>query len=135
MSEIKTIKARRPDGTIEDCSVEIAQDPQWKLIFSGVGLQRCEFSCGDLFDAFTLLRKALEEDRIQLLCAGARPEVFPSGMSRDMAGGRKAYVTKLGSPALRTDLVDIFDYSDAQCVGRVSDQQAFHQKWVTSLRK
>jgi hypothetical protein len=41
---------------------------------------------------------------------------------------RKAYITKLGNPALRTDLVDIFDYSEPQSVGSVSDQQACHEK-------
>ena len=135
MSETKTIKVRRPDGVIEECSVEIVQDPQWKLIFSGVGLQGREFVNGDIFDAFISLRTALETIGVQVLCAGARPNVFPSGMSRDMGGGRKAYITRLGSPALRADLVDIFDYSDAQSVGSVSDQQAFHEKWAASLRK
>jgi hypothetical protein len=135
MSEIKAIKARRPDGTTEECTVEIVQNPQSKLVFFGAGFQGREFSGGDLFDAFTSLRKTLEEAGVQLLCAGARPEVFPSGMSRDMGGGRKAYITKLGNPALRTDLVDIFDYSDAQSVGSVSDQHAFHERWVASLRK
>jgi hypothetical protein len=133
MSETKTIKARQPDGTIEECSVQIG--PQWKLVFSGSGMQGREFSNGDLFDALTSLRRALENTGVQLLCAGARPDVFPSGMSRDMGGGRKAYITKLGRPALQTDLVDIFDYSDPQSVGTVSDQQAFHEKWIASLRK
>jgi hypothetical protein len=135
MSETKTIKARRPDGTIEECPVQIVQNPQWKLVFSGAGFREREFSNGDLFDAFTSLRTALEKINVQLLCAGARLDVFPSGMSRDMGGGRKAYITKLGCPALRSDLVDIFDYSDAQSVGKVSDQQAFHEKWIASLRK
>ena len=135
MSEIKAIKVRGPDGTIEECSVEIVQDPKWKLVFFGAGIERREFSNGDLFDAFTSLRKVLEESGVQILCAGARPDVFPSGMSRDMGGGRKAYITKLSSPALRTDLVDIFDHSEPQSVGSVSAQQAFHEKWVASLRK
>jgi hypothetical protein len=135
MSETKTIKARRPDGTIEECSVHIVQSHQWRLVFSGFGMQGRDFSNGDLFDAFTSLRTALENIGVQLLCAGARPDAFPSGMSRNMGGGRKAYITKLGCPALRTDLVDIFDYSDAQSVGSVSDQHAFHERWVASLRK
>ncbi len=58
-----------------------------------------------------------------------------SGMSRSMSGGRKAYVTKLGRPALAQDLVDIFDYAEPNCVGSVTDQQVFHSKWVESLRE
>jgi hypothetical protein len=135
MTKIKTVKARYLDGTIEECSIEISQGPQWRLVFSGAGLQGRQFSDGDLFDLFTSLRKTLEESGVQLLCAGSRPDVFPSGMSRQMGGGRKAYVTKLGRPALRTDLVDIFDYSDAKSVGSVSEQLAFHEKWIASLRK
>jgi hypothetical protein len=135
MSETKTIKVRYLNGTIEDCSIQVAQHPEWKLVLSGEGFRGREFSGGDLFDALTSLRVALEELDIQLLCNGARPDVFPSGMSRDMSGGRKAYVTKLGCPALRTDMVDIFDYADAQSVGTVRDQQIFHEQWVASLRK
>src|SRR5579871_1469356 len=99
MSETKTIRARCADGPIEECSVQILQNPAWKLVFSGVGLQEREFSSGDLFDTVVSLRTALEHIGVQLLCAGARPDVFPSGMSRDMSGGRKAYITKLGYPA------------------------------------
>jgi hypothetical protein len=135
MSETRTIKAQRPDGGIEQSSIEIAQSPQWRLVFSGVGFRNLEFSNGDLFDAFTSLRVALEEIGVRLLCAGARADVFPSGMSRDMGGGRKGYITKLGQPALRCDLVDIFDHCDAQFIGKVSDQQAFHKKWAASLLK
>ena len=135
MNEIKAIMARRSDGTIEECSVQIVQGPEWKLIFFGVGLVGRELSNGDLFDELMSLRLELEQHGVQLLCAGARSDVFPSGMSRDMGGGRKAYITKLGCPACRTDLVDIFDFSDAMSIGSVSDQRTFHQKWIMSLRK
>lgn len=134
MSEIKVIQARHPDGTMEECSVEISNGPNWKLVFRGAGLNKRPFTGSDLFAAFTSLRKTLEENEIQLLCVGARPDVFPSGMSRDMGGGRKAYVMKLGQP-VRSEPVDIFDFSDVQLIGSVSEQQAFHDKWIASLRK
>lgn len=54
-------------------------------------------------------------------------------MGRSMGGGRKACITKLGCPAL--DSVDILDYCDAHFVGKVEDQQVFHEKCVASLRK
>jgi len=98
-------------------------------------MQRREFSNGDVFDTFILLRTTLEEIEIKLLCGGSRPDVFPSGMSREMSGGRKAYITKLGKPALKADLVDIFDHTDIQLIGSVSEQQAFHNKWIASLRE
>jgi hypothetical protein len=134
MSEIKVIQARHPDGTKEECSVEISNGPDWKRLFSGVGLENRLFTGNDLFAAFISLRRALEESGIKLLCAGFRPDVYPSGMSRSMGGGRKAYVTKLGQPA-RSAPVDIFDFSDAELIGSVSEQQAFHDQWVASLQK
>jgi len=135
MSEIKNLKIRYSDGKTEECSIEIIQQPQWKLIYLGAGLQEQEFAGADLFDALVELRKTLEKIGIQLLCAGARRDVYPSGMSRDMSGGRKAYVTSLGRPALRTALLDIFDSADYELVGSVAEQQMFHEKWVASLRK
>jgi hypothetical protein len=68
--ETKIIKGRHPDGTIEECSFQIALPP-CRLVFAGVGLHEREFSERDLFDALTSPRKALEEMGVQLLCAGA----------------------------------------------------------------
>jgi hypothetical protein len=135
VNELKTLKVRHKDGTIEGCSIEIAQAPNWKLIFSGAGLTNHQFSGDDLFDALISMRLTLEKIGVQTLCAGARRDVFPSGMSRDMSGGRKAYATRLGAPALRADLLDIFDYSDVDSVGSVEQQKMFHEKWIASLRK
>ena len=59
-----------------------------------------------------------------LLCAGARPDIFPSGMSRGMGDGRKAYITRLGQPALRTGLVDIFDDAELDAVRTIEEQTA-----------
>src|SRR5688500_9437217 len=109
MMETRSIKVVLHDGSVKDCVVEIPTlSPPWKLVFSGIDLNRNEFSGCDLFDAFIALREALEEIGALPLCAGARPDVFPSGMSRSMGGGRKAYVTRIGEPARMADLVDIF---------------------------
>jgi hypothetical protein len=135
MSEAKTIKVRLADGTIKECAIALSNSPPWKLTFSGIELGVPEFSGEDLFEALNALRGALEKSGAQLLCAGARPDVFPSGMSRGMGGGRKAYVTRIGAPALRTDLVDIFDYAGPELVGTVAQQEAFHEKWTESFRR
>lgn len=128
MNNLRTIKARHANGNIEECSVRIERHPH-KLFFSGVGFQEREFSSGDLFDALMLLRIELERMNVQLLCNGARRDVFPSGMCRDMGHGGSAYIMKLGRPALPTDLVDIFDYSEDPSLGSVSEQQDFYRKW------
>ncbi|MFA5264599.1 MAG: hypothetical protein WC378_12325 [Opitutaceae bacterium] len=135
MSETKNVKVRLHDGMIKECAIALSGGPPWKLPFSGIELGTQEFSGEDLFEALNALRGALEKIGGQLLCAGARPDVFPSGMSRGMGGGRKAYITRIGAPALRTDLVDIFDYAGPELVGTVAQQKAFHEKWAESFRQ
>jgi hypothetical protein len=134
MTENKTVEIRHRDGRIEKCSVNVPNTPPWRLAFLGAGMENQEFSGRDLFDALNELRKILENKGFQLLCAGARRDVFPSGMSRDMSGGRKAYINRLGHPARQTDLVDIFEYADAE-LGSVSQQAEFHKQWINSLQK
>jgi hypothetical protein len=135
MNEANAIKVRLGDGTIKECAIVPSSSPPWRFAFSGIELPVPEFAGDDLFEALIALRSELEKIGAQLLCAGARPEVFPSGMSRSMGGGRKAYVTRLGSPALRTDLVDILEYAGPEAVGSVAQQKAFHEKWTGSLRR
>jgi hypothetical protein len=132
MSETMSVKVQLADKTIRDCAVEASHAPPWKLICSGIDADRRGFDGDDLFEAMIGLRKELEGLGCLLLCAGARADVFPSGMSRSMAGGRKAYVTRLGMPAGRSDVVDIFDYAGPESVGTVEQQREFHQKWIVS---
>ena len=113
-------------------AIEVHTRP-WKLVFSAPGLQRQEFTARDLFDALVALRRELEKLGIKLLCAGARTDVFPSGMSRSMGGGRKAYVMRMGTPA--SELVDIFDYAGPELVGGVDQQREFRDQWLVSLKK
>ena len=134
MNETRNVKVKHPDGTIIDCFVEIFKTRPAKLIFSGPYLDRREFLADDLFDALVALRGELEDMGAQLLCAGARPDVFPSGMSREMGLGIKAYVNRIGFPSRRADLVDIFDCAAAG-VGSVAEQNAFHKKWLESLKQ
>ena len=94
-----------------------------------------KFSGEDLFDAFIQFRLVLEKHGLLLLCAGCRPEVWPSGMARSMGGGRKAYITHMDAPSPKADLIDIFDYAGPEQVGSVAQQRAFHGKWVESRRK
>ncbi|MET0253651.1 MAG: hypothetical protein ABW214_06425 [Terrimicrobiaceae bacterium] len=46
----------------------------------------------------------MREPVVAFFALVARPEVFPSGTSRRVEGGRKAYITRIGAPASRTDL-------------------------------
>jgi hypothetical protein len=135
MSEIIPFRVRLADGAIKDCTLTVQGGPPWTLILGGIELVPAEFVGPDLFEALCLLRHALEKIGAQALCAGARKDVYPSGMSRGMSGGRKAYVTKIGAPALRDDIVNIFDYAGPELVGSVEEQKAFHQEWAAYFRR
>jgi hypothetical protein len=52
-----------------------------------------------------------------------------------MARGRKAYVTRLGSPAKLEDLVDIFGPATPELAGTIEEQRAFHEKWREQFLK
>jgi hypothetical protein len=128
------LKARLSDGSVTELWMEISVDVQSRL--EQIQLENAErdvtcFRETDIFKAMQTLREYLEAKDCQLLCAGARPDVWPSGMSREMGGGRKAYVMQLGKPA--TELVDIFDYAEPAAVGTVQQQREFVEAWFASL--
>jgi hypothetical protein len=134
MSEVRQIEVRRRDLRIEKCHVVIADASPWHLVFSGAGRTGVVFEGRDLFEALAGLRSTLEAAGDQLLCNGARRDVFPSGMSRSMGGGRKAYVLRLGTPAKQGDLVDLFDPASPDLVGTVDKQREFRDAWLVSIR-
>ena len=105
------LRVSSKDGTIIPCELQIGGNPPNRIVFSGTGRESANSSGIDLFDAFMNMRLELERQGLQLLCIGCRPNVWPSGMSRDMGGGRKAYVTYMERPSSGADLVDIFDYA------------------------
>lgn len=133
MSELHTIRLEVSNGSLDTLAVEVPNTSPWKLLASGAGFRSREFVGEDLFEALIALRKELEKTGYRLLCAGARVDVFPSGMSRSMGGGRKAYITQLGEPA--TDTIDIFAEAEPGAVGTVEQQKEFHTKWIRSLMK
>lgn len=130
-----TVKVQLKDGTIAECSIEISTVYPWKVSVYGLGMDRREFVGDDLFDAQISLRKEVEAMGCRLLCVGARSDVYPSGMSRSMSGGRTAYVNRLGAFPTKDDLVDIFAYAAPDVVGSIEQQRNFHAQWVGSLRR
>jgi hypothetical protein len=88
----------------------------------------------DYFKALEEVRRLMEADGLIPFCYGASLNVYPSGMSRDMARGMVAYRTKLGMRAIQEDLVRIFDEGADVIPSFVAQQREFHEKWVQSLR-
>jgi hypothetical protein len=126
--------ARFSDGAVAELRLEISLDKErrlWQIRLMEPEKNVTCFRETDLYKAMQALREHLEAKGGQLLCAGARPDVVPSGMSRDMGGGRKAYVIQLGKQA--TEIVDIFAYAEPAAVGTVQQQQKFVEAWWASL--
>lgn len=78
----------------------------------------------DLFECLITTRRRLERDGLLICCEGARPDVFPSGMARQMGGGRRAYRLSPTHGGLSGDLVDIFAPTDCTAVCTVDEQTA-----------
>ncbi|HUO08228.1 MAG TPA: hypothetical protein VM008_08020 [Phycisphaerae bacterium] len=135
MNELHTIHVLLANGTSHTLQIEVATTPPWKLVVSGQGFDRKEFTGRDTFEALIALRREIEREGGRLLCNGARPDVRPSGMSRSMGGGRKAYILQLGRTTTLKSLVDIIGHAEKDQVGTVEEQMEFHQKWFQSLKQ
>jgi hypothetical protein len=132
---VRNIKARFANGELGEYRVLVAEKSPWQLHYTGPDGVTHHAEDTDLYRALQLMRQHLEKEGTQLLCAGARPDVVPSGMSRSIGGGRKAYVIRMGVPANNiADLVDIFDDARSELVGSVGQQRAFVEAWLHSLK-
>ena len=90
MDERRQLDVLGSDGT-HTVDVTIATEPplRVRLDFPDGHLDHAEGP--DLFEALQAVRRRLEDAGMLLCCQGARADVFPSGMSRQMGGGRRAY--------------------------------------------
>ena len=105
----------------------IADSPPWNLTLA-VEDRRYEATVVDLFDALSILRVQLEAAGLRICVEGARADVFPSGMSRQSSGGRRAYRLVAGRTPELEDLVDIFESTECGEVVSVDDQLASVQR-------
>jgi hypothetical protein len=84
----------------------------------------------DFFEAFCKVRLELEREHLLPVCYGASFNVFPSGMSRSMAAGSRAYRMKLKRHVDASDLVDIFTTGPDVVPASVSRQFEFFEEWL-----
>jgi hypothetical protein len=87
----------------------------------------------DYFKALQDVRELMEADGLIPFCYGASLNVYPSGMSRDMAQGMVAYRMTLGRSTSREDLVRIFDEGADVIPSYIVQQREFHEKWILSF--
>jgi len=121
-------------GVHKDCTIEVSDDEPWVIKAEIPELEERIFQGSDLFDCLMKFRIYLESKNYLLLCNGARVDVYPSGMSRDMSGGKLAYITKLGISPSKDDLVDIFDSTSQKYIGTVEQQKEYRALWVNSIK-
>ncbi|CDL81115.1 hypothetical protein [Xenorhabdus szentirmaii] len=96
-------------------------------------IYRGEFSGLDFFACFARLREELKD--VIFLCKGAKINVYPSSMSRQMALGMAAYEHILGKEATREDLVGTFDFEDNDVAVSPSQQREYFYQWAESLKQ
>ena len=118
-------------------AIEFSASEPFKLRLIDKHTGKLNFSCksSDLFNCLVMLREQyLEKKNLMVQCNGARRDVYPSRMSRQMSGGLKAYRLRLGQPAERSQLLDIFDsVEDLSNIATVKEQKEFYQKWLSSF--
>jgi hypothetical protein len=88
---------------------------------------------GDCFAALQEIRREAEGRGWQICCKGARQNVWPSQMSRQMSGGRMVFLLEMGRPARMDDLVEIFDQDAPEMYSTVAAQEEFAENWFQSL--
>jgi hypothetical protein len=123
MSERRELRVIGPDGS-QPVSVTVATEPPWTLALELPDGQTAEAQAPDLFAALMTIRQQLEDAGLLVCCQGARPDVYPSGMSSQMSGGRLAYHLHAGRRSTADDLVDILDPAECKDVVTVQEQRA-----------
>jgi hypothetical protein len=139
MPEMKPITIWAPDG-----STILGEFVLWDESSENLGAVRLELSFNErrivadsdvgYFDALCKIRTVIEPEGYRLCCFGASKGVYPSGMSRSMGTGDKAYRLEMGKPALAKDLVSIFDTDVSVVPVGSEEQRVFFNMWVESLR-
>jgi len=135
------IPVRVPDGSLVRGNVVGTESPQgYNLEFEWLDKQPDDvtptigaFAQDDYFEAFLTVRRHLEDDGCELLCKGSAVNVWPSGMSRAMGGGIKAYELSLGKEASTSCLVDIFEADPEVEYSQILQQEKHFQQWLSSL--
>jgi hypothetical protein len=86
----------------------------------------------DFFECLINLRKELDKYDYYPLCNGARVDVYPSGMCRDMGNGLVAYIQIPNKQVNSEDLVNIFDFAESNLIASVDKQYKFYKSLIYS---
>jgi hypothetical protein len=121
-----SLKIQDDRGSILDAQVEYFSTSWrvWILEFTSPVTEKLSFMEGDVFECLTQLRLELAKSGYKPLCAGARLDVYPSGMARDMGNGLSAQVMSTEPTTEWKDVqhVHIFDYAEPDSIASVEEQ-------------
>jgi ClpA/ClpB-like protein len=102
-----------------------------QLEWSGDPIQ---VDAGDLFEALVQVRGRLEPEGWFVAVQGARLDVYPSAMQREMASGLNAYVLPTDEPTRLQDIVETLDPAEPGTLATVAAQRAHAEDWERSAR-
>ena len=111
------------DGTLHEATVSWwFDDDEYavEIVCDALGTSARSAYASDAFEALCLLREELEPQGWRIGVAGARIDVWPSGMARDQGGGQVAYRWEGRVPV---DRVDTFAPADPATTVTVAEQQ------------
>lgn len=89
----------------------------------------------DMFEALVRLRRQLEPEGWMIAVQGSRRDTYPSGMARDMGGGRRIYVMRPGRKAARDDLVDTLADAPINQLATVDEQRVYRDAWHAEAKR
>lgn len=131
----QTLKIWLDENTTIDGVISFSDSYPWVIEFTSCATQNIKCVNSDLFECLVDLRQEFSVKKYLLLCNGARVNVYPSPMSRDMGGARLAYLLTLGKQSKREDLIDIFNYAEFIDIGSVEEQKRFYNSWLKSPKQ
>lgn len=134
---VKILSVIKPDGSVTTLSLETSEVVKGKIKVAWALKDlpiKGEDEASDYFNCLLKVRETLEKYNLKIVCNGARYDVYPSRMSRQMGKGIKAYVLTKGLQASEKDLVDIFEEENPAKTGTIEQQKNYYNNWLESLR-
>jgi hypothetical protein len=120
MEGSKNIGVRGPEGRIPAVADYTTADRSTLVL--RFETRRLEVEGSDLIDCLLQVRRQLEAEGYQILCKGARRDLSPSGMSRQMSSGRLAYILDAYGRGYPEGIVCILDPDDSDEVTTIDEQ-------------
>jgi hypothetical protein len=132
--EVCALVAASEDGHRESVDLEVNDSAMPSLKITRANGTVTIHAGSDLFECLKEARLMFEADNLLLCCQGARPNVFPSGMGRQMSNGRLAYPLRRNPPLTDADLIDIVSPAPLAEVGTVAEQRSAIVEFFRSSR-